>query len=73
MFFKCRDFTREATDHLEGAQRGLRALKVRLHLLVCRNCRVYREQLRASGEVLRASARDDDAGRRMLERLRQRR
>jgi predicted anti-sigma-YlaC factor YlaD len=69
MFLPCREFTRDATDHLEGAQTGLRAWRVRLHLLVCRGCRVYRDQLRATTTVLRAHSGDAGEGRRMLEAL----
>ncbi len=50
---KCKDVTRTiASDEL--AEAGWRErLGVRLHLLLCRHCRRYKEQLRSIGKAAR--------------------
>ncbi len=50
---KCKDVTRKiASDELAEAGWGER-LGVRLHLLLCRHCRRYKEQLRSIGNAAR--------------------
>lgn len=48
----CKDMSELATDYLEGSlPRGLR-LKARLHLMVCRACRHYYEQMHKTARFL---------------------
>ena len=49
----CRDVTEHATDYMEGALPPRAWLAVRLHLFVCRMCRVYVDQLRRTARLLR--------------------
>jgi predicted anti-sigma-YlaC factor YlaD len=67
----CREVSRAvATDELERA--GLwQRLGVRFHLLMCRHCRRYSEQLRAIGQATRELFREEPAEQATVERLRE--
>lgn len=49
----CRDVAAHATEYMEGALPRRRWLAVRLHLAICRMCRVYLDQLRRTAGLLR--------------------
>jgi len=50
--FACRDLTRYANAYLEDELPALTRLRVRVHLLICRNCRRYLRQLRQTIALL---------------------
>lgn len=49
----CRDVAAHATDYMEGALPVRTRLAVRLHLVLCRMCRTYLDQLRRTAGLLR--------------------
>jgi predicted anti-sigma-YlaC factor YlaD len=52
----CRDVAAHATDYMEGALPPRQWLAVRLHLALCRMCRVYLDQLGRTASLLRGVA-----------------
>lgn len=65
----CKEVARSiAGDDLEGAGPWHR-LRVRLHLLMCRHCRRYAEQMRSLGAAARALFRTAEESGEDLERL----
>lgn len=48
----CKELTELATDYLEGNLPWRRRLGVRMHLLMCRYCRAYVEQIRIVSKLL---------------------
>jgi anti-sigma factor RsiW len=52
----CADALELMTDHLEGALSDADAARMRAHLAGCEACRVYLDQLRATIEIVHASA-----------------
>jgi hypothetical protein len=49
----CRDVAESATDFMEQKLSSREWLQVRLHLLLCRFCRLYVRQLSATRDALR--------------------
>ena len=49
----CREITELITDHLEGRLSLLQRVRFQLHLGMCRHCRAYLRQMRATIEALR--------------------
>ena len=49
---KCRDVPELATDYVEGALDRRTRLAMRLHLLICRMCRAYMDQLDKTRRLL---------------------
>lgn len=43
---RCRDVEQQASEYLDQEQTPLLQLRFRMHLLICRNCRRYTQQLR---------------------------
>jgi len=50
----CRDLTENASAYLDGDVRPLRQARLRLHLMMCGNCRRYLDQIRQSLSAVRA-------------------
>lgn len=50
----CRDLTEDASAYLDGEVPPLRRARLRLHLMMCGNCRRYLAQLRQSLGAVRA-------------------
>lgn len=50
---KCRDVSELATEYDEGAMGLRRALAVRMHLLICRSCRNFLDQMSKTKGFLR--------------------
>lgn len=50
----CRDLTEDASAYLDGETPPVRALRLRLHLMMCGNCRRYLAQMRQSFDLVRA-------------------
>ncbi len=48
----CRDLTEQCTDYLEGRLPFGQRLGFQLHLAMCRHCRAYLRQLRATIHAL---------------------
>lgn len=61
---RCRDIEHHASEYLDQTLPPLLRLRIRMHLLICRNCRRYTQQLRLTVKTLsklvpkRASAPD---------------
>lgn len=57
----CRELAGIASDYIDGELSTGRAMSVKMHLLMCRHCRSFIGNLRASTELLRghSSARVD--------------
>lgn len=49
----CRDIAEQVTEHLEGQGSRLERLRFRLHLLLCRHCRTYVDQIEQTIRALR--------------------
>lgn len=49
---KCRDVPELATDYVEGALNRRDRLTMRLHLLICRMCRTYMDQIAKTRRLL---------------------
>ena len=48
----CREITELVTDHLEGRLSLLQRLRFQLHLGMCRHCRAYLRQMKATIRAL---------------------
>lgn len=48
----CKELTELVTDYLEGRQSFLDRMRFELHLGMCRHCRAYLRQMRATIEAL---------------------
>lgn len=48
----CREITELVTDHLEGRLSLLQRVRFQLHLGMCRHCRAYLRQMKATIRVL---------------------
>jgi len=59
----CRELAGIASDYIDGELSTGRVMSVKMHLLMCRHCRSFIGNLRASTELLRghSSARVDQA------------
>lgn len=55
MLISCRDLAERASDYLDRDLPLRSRLQVRLHLLLCENCRRYLDQLRATVDLVRRS------------------
>lgn len=49
----CKNFTEEAHELLEGNPSFFKRLRMRFHLLICKNCRIYTNQLWLTLQTLR--------------------
>ncbi len=49
----CKDVTTEAHELLEGNPSFIKRLRMRFHLLICKNCRIYTDQLWLTLQALR--------------------
>ncbi|MCG8523524.1 MAG: zf-HC2 domain-containing protein [Pseudomonadales bacterium] len=60
---KCSELARIASDYIDGELDTRRNLSVKTHLMMCRHCRTFIGNLRASNELLgaHASARTEEA------------
>lgn len=50
----CRDLANIASDYIDGELSGGRALSVKMHLMMCRHCRTFIGNLRASNRLMQA-------------------
>jgi predicted anti-sigma-YlaC factor YlaD len=48
----CKEVTEVVTDYLEGRQPFLERVRFELHLGMCRHCRAYLRQMRATIETI---------------------
>ena len=55
---KCRDISELATDYQEGALAPGRRVAMRFHLMFCRMCRAYLDQLDKTRRLLAGQALD---------------
>lgn len=59
----CHDVCNSAQEYSDGRLGRLRRLRIRLHLLACRNCRAFMDQTRQTARILRQTvARDPVPG-----------
>ncbi|MEA1080075.1 zf-HC2 domain-containing protein [Marinobacter qingdaonensis] len=67
----CRELAGIASDYIDGELNAGKNLSIKMHLMMCRHCRSFIGNLRASTELMRghSSARVDDA---VLDRINQR-
>lgn len=49
---RCRDIEQHASEYLDQALPPLLRLRIRMHLLICRNCRRYTKQLQLTVKTL---------------------
>jgi len=52
---KCKDVSTETSNYIDGELPFLRRLFMRLHLLICPNCRRYVEQVKHTIETVQFS------------------
>ena len=59
----CRDLARIASDYIDGELTSRRNLSVKMHLMMCRHCRSFIGNLRASTDLMKAhsSSKPDEA------------
>lgn len=50
----CRDLATIASDYIDGELSGGQNLSVKIHLLMCRDCRTFIGNLRTSSELMNA-------------------
>ncbi|MGP4846160.1 zf-HC2 domain-containing protein [Marinobacter sp. 1Y8] len=50
----CRDLAEIASDYIDGELSGRKDLSVKIHLMMCKNCRTFIGNLRASSGLLSA-------------------
>lgn len=50
----CRDLAEIASDYIDGELNGLQNLSVKMHLMMCKDCRTFIGNLRASSNLLSA-------------------
>lgn len=50
---RCKQIAEQASDYLDHQHSWQKRMAFRLHLMMCRNCRRYIDQLRSSIESLR--------------------
>lgn len=55
---KCREITEMANQYLDDDLDLWRGLQVRMHLTVCKHCRRFIEQMRATVDLIRRSRSD---------------
>lgn len=68
----CRDLAEIASDYIDGELSGRQNLSVKMHLMMCKDCRTFIGNLRASSELMRAHSSgkaDDEFIRRIDERV----
>jgi hypothetical protein len=51
-FLDCRACVERASDHVDGDLRGAAHFVTRVHLWLCKDCRIHVRQLRATVKVL---------------------
>ncbi len=70
--FNCLQITQLVTDYTEGRLSFRQRLRFQLHIGMCRNCRRYLRQMRATANALRSlplESMPDDVKRELLERF----
>ncbi|MBX2823961.1 MAG: zf-HC2 domain-containing protein [Gammaproteobacteria bacterium] len=50
----CKDLAVIASDYIDGELTGMQNLSVRMHLMMCKDCRTFIGNLRASSDLLGA-------------------
>lgn len=70
----CKEVSHLASDHLDNPPRGWAGLQLKLHLMICRPCRRFRQHLIMSRDSATKLARqlwqeDDDTAKRILDRI----
>jgi predicted anti-sigma-YlaC factor YlaD len=50
----CRDLAVIASDYIDGELAGLQNLSVKMHLMMCKDCRTFIGNLRASTDLMKA-------------------
>lgn len=68
----CRDLAVVASDYIDGELAGLQNLSVKMHLMMCRDCRTFIGNLRASTDLMKAHSSirpDEELMRRIDERV----
>jgi len=50
----CRDLAEIASDYIDGELNGRKNLSVKVHLMMCKDCRTFISNLRASSQLLSA-------------------
>jgi len=50
----CRDLAEVASDYIDGELNGRQNLSVKMHLMMCKDCRTFIGNLRASSNLLSA-------------------
>jgi anti-sigma factor RsiW len=68
----CRDLAVIASDYIDGELPVLRNMSVKMHLMMCRDCRTFIGNLRASSDLLKAHSSgqaDEELIRRIDERV----
>jgi len=50
----CRDLAGIASDYIDGELAGRQDLSVKMHLMMCKDCRTFIGNLRASTDLMRA-------------------
>jgi predicted anti-sigma-YlaC factor YlaD len=48
----CRDLAEIASDYIDGELNGRQSLSVKIHLMMCKDCRTFIGNLRASSNIL---------------------
>lgn len=55
----CRQVAQQASENIDEPVKGMKLIKMKLHLLICKYCRLYQKQIKLSCETVKAM--DDKA------------
>ncbi len=58
----CQEVCEKAQDYTDGRVSNLSRVKIRLHVLFCRNCTSFVDQTRQTGELVRHSLKQKRKG-----------
>lgn len=60
---ECREVVERASDLIDGDLSWMQALRLRVHMLACRDCAPFMRQLRITDELIRAASCLDEGSR----------
>lgn len=71
----CREVAEQLSENMDNPVTGLRWLRLKLHLFICKNCRRYENQMELTSKTINQMGIDkkpsDDLKQRMMEQFRQ--
>ena len=50
----CREVSQQASENLDEPITGIKLIRMKLHLMICKYCRLYQKQIKLSSETVKA-------------------